>query len=73
MWRLKYLIYGMIPSVLLGIALYFVAPAITDAFRDAVRDSAVKTVQTTFEQEVPTKVAPGTWSTGSRFRSMNRR
>ena len=59
MWRLKYLIYGMIPSVLLGIALYFVAPAITDAFRDAVRDSAVKTVQTTFEQEVPTKVAPG--------------
>ncbi len=59
MWRLKYLIYGMIPSVLLGIALYFVAPAITDAFRDAVRDSAVKTVQTTFEREVPTKVAPG--------------
>ena len=62
MWRLKYLIYGMIPSVLLGIALYFVAPAITDAFRDAVRDSAVKTVQTTFEREVPTKVARVSWS-----------
>jgi hypothetical protein len=58
-WRLKYLIYGMIPSAVLGIALYFLAPAATDALRDAVRDSAVKSVQTTFKEEVPTTVAPG--------------
>jgi hypothetical protein len=48
-WRLKYLIYGMIPSAVLGIALYFLAPEITDALRDAVSDSAVKSVRTTFQ------------------------
>ena len=59
MWRLKYLIYGMIPSAVLGIALYFLAPEITDAFRDAVRDSASRSVQTAFEREAPSTVAPG--------------
>ena len=59
MWRLKYLIYGMIPSAVLGIALYFLAPQITDAFRDAVRDSATHSVQTAFQREAPSKVAPG--------------
>jgi len=58
-WRLKYLIYGMIPSVILGIALYFLAPEITDAFRDAVRDSAARSVRTTFQREAPKTVAPG--------------
>jgi hypothetical protein len=58
-WRLKYLIYGMIPSAVLGILLYFLAPQIADALRDAVRDSAAKSVQTTFQREVPATVKPG--------------
>lgn len=59
MWRLKYLIIGMIPSAVLGIALYFLAPQMADALRDAVRDSAAKSVETTFERQVPATVTPG--------------
>jgi len=58
-WRLKYMIYGMIPSAVLGILLYFLAPQLADALRDAVRASAAKSVQTTFETEVPRTVKPG--------------
>jgi hypothetical protein len=59
MWRLKYLIYGMIPSAVLGILLYFLAPQIADALRDAVRDSAAGTVRSTFQREVTGPVQPG--------------
>jgi hypothetical protein len=59
MWRLKYMIYGMIPSAVLGILLYFLAPQLADALRDAVRDSAASTVRSTFQQEVPGHVKPG--------------
>jgi hypothetical protein len=58
MWRLKYLLIGMIPPALLGVALYFVLPEAADALRDAVRDSAQNTVQRTFE-DVPATVQPG--------------
>jgi hypothetical protein len=59
MWRLKYMIYGMIPTAVLGILLYFLAPQMADALRDAVRDSAASTVRSTFQQEVPAQVKPG--------------
>src|SRR5690349_14895477 len=59
MWRLKYLIYGMIPSAVLGILLYVLAPQIADALRDAVRDSAAGTVRSTFQGEVTGPVHPG--------------
>ena len=37
MWRLKYLIIGMLPAAVLGVILYFLAPQMADALRDAVR------------------------------------
>lgn len=59
MWRLKYLIYGMIPPALLGIALYFLAPQMADALRDRIRESAADAVETAFVREAPATVAPG--------------
>ena len=59
MWRLKYLIYGMIPPALLGVALYFLVPAMTDWFRDSIRDSASHAVETSFQREVQSTVTPG--------------
>lgn len=59
MWRLKYLIIGMIPSAVLGIALYLLAPDMADALRDKIRDSASDAVATTFAREVRGPVAPG--------------
>jgi hypothetical protein len=53
------MIYGMIPSAVLGILLYFLAPQIADALRDAVRDSAAGTVRSTFQREVTGPVKPG--------------
>jgi hypothetical protein len=58
-WRLKYLIIGMIAPALLGVALYFLAPAMADALRDAVRESAQDTVRNTFEDDLPATVTPG--------------
>ena len=59
MWRLKYLIIGMIPSAVLGIALYLLAPEMADALRDKVRDSAADAVETAFQREAPEFVRPG--------------
>jgi hypothetical protein len=58
-WRLKYLIYGMIPSAVIGVALYFLAPAMADTLRDSVRDSASHAVEREFLREVPDTVEPG--------------
>jgi hypothetical protein len=58
-WRLKYLIIGMIAPALLGVALYFLAPAMADALRDTVRESAQDTVRNTFEDDLPATVTPG--------------
>lgn len=59
MWRLKYLIIGMLPAAVVGVALYFLAPAMADSLRDAVRESAQDAVTEVFEDQVPTTVQAG--------------
>ncbi len=59
MWRLKYLIIGMLPAAVLGVVLYFLAPQMADALRDAVRESAQDAVTEVFEREAPERVEPG--------------
>lgn len=59
MWRLKYLIIGMLPAAVLGVILYFLAPQMADALRDAVRESAQDAVTEVFEREAPDQVEPG--------------
>jgi hypothetical protein len=58
-WRLKYLIIGMLPAAILCVGLYFLAPALADELRDAVRESAQDAVAEVFEDEVPATVSPG--------------
>jgi hypothetical protein len=58
-WRLKFLIIGMIPSAVLGVALYLLAPEMADALRDKIRDSAADAVETAFQREAPEFVQPG--------------
>ena len=60
MWRLKYLIIGMIPSAVLGIALYLLAPEMRG--RLARHESAIRPPtqsRSTFDREVPSSVEPG--------------
>lgn len=59
MWRLKYLIIGMLPAAIVGVALYFLAPAMADGLREAVRESAADAVQDVFEDSVPNTVSAG--------------
>ena len=59
MWRLKYLLIGMIFPALLGVGGYFAAPRAADALRDAVRDGASDAVAETFNDETPNRVQPG--------------
>ena len=59
MWRLKYLVIGMIPSAVLGVGLYFLAPEMADALRDSVRKSASHAVEREFVRAVPATVKPG--------------
>jgi hypothetical protein len=58
-WRLKYLLIGMLPAAILGVGLYFLAPALADSLREAVRDSAQDAVAEVFEDEVPATISPG--------------
>ncbi len=59
MWRVKYLLIGMIFPALLGVAIYLTAPRIADAFRDAVREAAQDAVRETYAEQVPATVEPG--------------
>jgi gas vesicle protein len=59
MWRLKYLIIGMLPAAIVGVALYFLAPAMADELRTQVRESAQDSVQEVFEDSVSNTVEVG--------------
>jgi hypothetical protein len=58
-WRLKYLFIGMLPAIVIGVALYLLAPAMADELRQAVRDTAQDAVREVFADHVPDTVEPG--------------
>jgi anti-sigma regulatory factor (Ser/Thr protein kinase) len=58
-WRLKYLLIGMLFPALIGVGLYIAAPRVSDFFKDAVSDAAADDVQEIFDRETPAQVEAG--------------
>ena len=59
MWRLKYLIYGMIPWAIIGVIGFLAAPKMIEAVEDSIADSARDAVAEVYEDEIPSTVEAG--------------
>ena len=59
MWRLKYLIYGMIPWAIVGIVAFLAAPKVVDAVEDRIAESARDAVADVYRDEVPRSAPAG--------------